>query len=58
LSLPVLHPASSAFKALAGMMELIFNKADRWDSNAVVWAFISYLGLKFENHNTLEWSAF
>ena len=34
-------------------MELIFNKADRLDSNAVVWAFISYLGLDSEKpHHT------
>lgn len=53
LSLPVLRSASSAFKALAARMELIFNKADRLDSNAVVRAFISYLGLDFEKQERM-----
>lgn len=53
-SLPVPPSASSAFKALAGTTELIVNKADRLDSNAVVWVFISYSGSEFENHSTLE----
>lgn len=39
--------ASSAFKALAGRMELMLNRADRSDSNAVVWSFISYMGSDF-----------
>lgn len=35
-------PASSAFKALAERTQSIFKGPDRSDSNAVVWAFISY----------------
>lgn len=35
-------PASSAFKALAARTQSIFKGPDRSDSNAVVWAFISY----------------
>ena len=39
-------------------MDLIFNKADRLDSNVVVWAFISYMGLAFEKPQHIRMECF
>lgn len=55
-----LHSASSAFKALAGGIELTFDKADSLDSNAVVWPFYFFFflvlssALDFKTHSESE----